>query len=318
MSVIPSLLRPQWLPDGKSVVVLWMSPDDSKETLNVAVVPLTSDGTFRTYHLPDFKDAYTGLLTGPCLNGDQLFLTYGSQRLARLNLKTGELKQQETPADSGDLSLYPAPAGPGPFYVQTRNNNSAVEFGRVDPQKLTLTPLMTITNQPAEGSFVAYDPTGTRLAVTEKDGEDYRVVVLEKGKTTFTRKLDAKGGSLVFASAAFSPKGDRLWASFKRKPNEGKTSDYGLMEIPLSQAPLRETILVPKAKSDDETAGFYFQAGISHDGKTAAVASTYLACTSDDFPAADCALFFVNLGDPQWKVTRVPIPMPANRRNPAK
>ena len=55
------------------------------------------------------------------------------------------------------------------------------------------------------------------------------------------------------------------------------------------------------------------QAAISHDGKTAAIASTYLACSEKEFKAADCALFIVDLSNPKWKVTKVPIPMPARR-----
>jgi hypothetical protein len=60
---------------------------------------------------------------------------------------------------------------------------------------------------------------------------------------------------------------------------------------------------------------FYFQAAISHDGKTAAVSSTYLACTEKEFKPADCALFLVDLSDAKWKVTKVPIPLPAERTN---
>jgi hypothetical protein len=57
----------------------------------------------------------------------------------------------------------------------------------------------------------------------------------------------------------------------------------------------------------------YFQGAISHDGKAAAVASTYLACGDKGLKPDDCALFLVDLKDPNRKVTRVPIPMPAER-----
>jgi hypothetical protein len=88
---------------------------------------------------------------------------------------------------------------------------------------------------------------------------------------------------------------------------------YGLMEIPFSEAPPRELTLINGAPVEDEPSAYYFQAAISHDAKTAAIASTYLACAKEEFKPADCALFLVDLSDPNWKVTKVPIPMPAKR-----
>jgi hypothetical protein len=85
------------------------------------------------------------------------------------------------------------------------------------------------------------------------------------------------------------------------------------MEIPFSEAPPRELTLINDAPGQDEALAYYFQAAISHDGKTAAIPSTYLACTEEEFKPADCALFLVDLSDAKWKVTKVPIPMPAKR-----
>jgi hypothetical protein len=85
---------------------------------------------------------------------------------------------------------------------------------------------------------------------------------------------------------------------------------YGLMEIPFSDGPTREIVLIKGAPVDDEILAFYFQMAVSHDGKTAAVASTYLACTDKGFNPADCALFLVEMSEPDWKVTKVPIPVP--------
>jgi len=86
---------------------------------------------------------------------------------------------------------------------------------------------------------------------------------------------------------------------------------YGLTEIPFSEAPAREVILIKEAPVHDKGEGFYFQVGVSHDGKTAALASTYFAAMDKPIAASDCALFFVDLSDPGWKVTKVPIPLPA-------
>ena len=77
----------------------------------------------------------------------------------------------------------------------------------------------------------------------------------------------------------------------------------------MGDGPARETLLVPACQLNDEHSdGFLFQVGLSHDGKTAAVASTYVASASKQFKPEDCALFLVDLSDPNRKVTKVPIP----------
>ena len=89
------------------------------------------------------------------------------------------------------------------------------------------------------------------------------------------------------------------------------------MEIPLNDAPVRRTVLIKTTGLKDDSAALYFQAGFSHDGKTAALASTYLTCDNKDFKPEDCALFLVDLSDANRKVTKVPIPLPVKNSAPA-
>jgi hypothetical protein len=86
-----------------------------------------------------------------------------------------------------------------------------------------------------------------------------------------------------------------------------------LVEIPLSDAPVRQVTLLSTAESGDDANALLFQAGISHDGATAAAASTYLACQIKELKPEDCALFLVDLKDPELKAAKVPIPMPPRR-----
>jgi hypothetical protein len=124
--------------------------------------------------------------------------------------------------------------------------------------------------------------------------------------------LDTRGQERHFGNAILAANGKSLRATF-RQAKGTNTVCYGLMEIPFSDASPRELTLIDNAPKEDEPAVFYFQAAISHDGKTAAIASTYLACTDEEFKPADCALFLVDLSDPKWPVTKVPVPMPAKR-----
>jgi hypothetical protein len=71
--------------------------------------------------------------------------------------------------------------------------------------------------------------------------------------------------------------------------------------------------LITGAKAGDK--GFpSFQIDISHDGTTLAVESLWFGFGDDAVKAEDCALFLVDLTDPQRKVTKVPIPLPPKSR----
>ncbi len=313
----PQLLRSQWLADGRNILIAWTGGKgiDEKQ-LELAVMPAVGRGAVRLFHLPEIKDAFAKLMVALPVARDRVFVMTSEKEILSLDLKTGKVAQQEWADAEGDITLYPAPNGNGVFYIEDRKGTpNTVLFGRVDPQKFTRTVLTTITNEVAEGSFFTFDQSGKRLALLEKAGGKVRLVVLAEGKPTFTRPFGAEGEELAFGSAAFSSKGDLVVASFQRRTEGQAEGTYGLMEIPLSNAPIRQTVLFKTAKSGDQESVLYFQGGISHDGKTAAAASTYLACTSDGLRNEDCALFFVDLTDPNRKVTKMPIPVPENAAN---
>jgi hypothetical protein len=313
-TVAPRVVRGQWLPDGHRILVAWAGGKDSDDGLGLALVPWGDRGPIKLFRVPGLKDA-AELFTVPlCLAGDRVFIKAGSGGLTRVDLKTGALTRHEFADVKKDLSLYPSPDGAGVFYIEDRDaSDGGAIFGRLDPETFRRTPLMTITNEVADKSFFTYDGAGKALAFLEGAGAEKRLVVLRQGQPAFTRSLGARTEDRAYGNAGFSAKGDMVWASFQQTFKGTNRVAYGLMEIPLGAAPIRDTMLIPAARSEIDEAAFYFQAGVSHDGKTAAAASTYLACLGKDFKPGDCALFLVDLNDPNRRVTKVPIPLPPNR-----
>ncbi len=317
-AVAPQLLRAQWLPDGRRVLIAWAGGKDQDE-LHLALTSVGARAPVKLFFLPGVKDALPKLVVPLPVAGDRVFVMGSPTEVARLDLRTGTLERRklaETDKES-EINLYPVPGGSGVFYLEEKKEppHSGV-FGRLDPDRFTRTPLVEFTNEVAEGSFFTYNPQGTRLAFLEKAESRVRLVILSQSKATFTRPLGEQGEELAFGSAVFSSKGDLLLASFQRKAAGQTNASYGLMEIPLSSAPIRRRTLIPAAEVSDEIAALYFQAALSHDGKTAAVASTYVACAAKDFKPEDCALFLVDLTDPKRKVSKVPVPLPAQRAAP--
>ena len=70
-------------------------------------------------------------------------------------------------------------------------------------------------------------------------------------------QLDTHGQQAHFGNALLAANGKALWASFQQAKGTNAMS-YGLMEIPFSEAPPRELMLIKEAPVQDETARLLF------------------------------------------------------------
>jgi len=310
--VTPAILRAGWLANGRDIVITYASPkDDEKAGITVAMMPWGARKPVRTFHVPALKDPGEALMAPLCIAGEQLFLHASSKGVARLDLRSGALATKEFEDAKGDLSFYPAPDGASVFYFEADNpSGGQTTFGRLNPKDFSRTPLMVVSNNQSQGIAVAYDTNGKVLALLAGGDDKAALQVWRDGKVAFSREVDTHGKKTTFGNAILATSGKALLASFQQTSGTNGMS-YGLMEIPFSEAPTREVTLIKDGPPQDEGSVCYFQVGVSHDGKTAALASTYLALMDKPISASDCALFFVDLSDPNWKVTKVPIPMPA-------
>jgi hypothetical protein len=312
-TITPLLLRSQWLADGRNIVLAWPA-GDGDNGLNLAMLPWPARAPVRLFSLPSVEQPGSRLMFPLCIVGHRLFVMETDSQVLRVDLRTGDLARHKFDTDSGKLSLLEAPDGSGVLYLaENDQSGKKYTFGRLNLDMLALMPLMTFTNEPAPGSFLAFDGRAQRVAFVQEHDDQRQLLVLEKGAPVFTRPLGAKGEKRDFGSAAFSPRGDAICASFAHIPKGGTNASYGLVEIPLSDAPVRQVTLLSTAESGDDANALLFQAGISHDGATAAAASTYLACQIKELKPEDCALFLVDLKDPELKAAKVPIPMPPRR-----
>ena len=315
--LVPSLLRAEWLPNGREIVVAHCADEKSSDdhgVIDVALIPRGARQPLRIFRVPDVEEAGLAFLMPLCIVGDQVFLRVSGQEIARLDLRSGALAAHQIEETNNEVMLYPAPDGRNVFCLESANKAGTNSiWSRLNPADFNRTPLMRFTNEVPLESVLAYDQSGRTLALLSQGPKTNNLVVLRDGQQRFARSLDARGQDLYFGNAILNPDGNALWATFSRRKGTNMVS-YGLMEIPFTDAPPHELTLISDATSHhDSDSVLYFQAGISHDGKTVAIPSTYLACADKEFKAADCALFLVDVNNPKWPVTKVPIPMPAKR-----
>ena len=313
-----SILRAEWLANGRDIIVAYAATGKNSsdhDSLGVALIPWGARKPIRIFRVPNMKELGPFFMLPLCVAGEQVFLPSSGKGVARLDLRTGALTDHEFEDAKGEISLYPAPDGAGILYFEPGEQpKQETTFGRLNPNDFSRTPLMVITNEAHDTSVIAYDKAGRVLALLGGGDKTNDLLVLRDGRSIFARSLDTHGEKRYFGNALLAADGKALWSAFQQTKGTNGMS-YGLMEIPFSEAPPRELTLINEAPVEDETFAYYFQASISHDGKTAAIASTYLACTEEEFKPADCALFLVDLSDPKWKVTKVPVPLPAKRPN---
>ena len=298
--------------NGRDIVLVSVPSNDSdKASLDVAVMPWGARKPVRIFQVPGLKEPGQGLAVPLCIAAERLFFPASSKSVIRLDLRTGALAAHEFPDAKGDLSFYPAPDGNGVFYFEADEpTGGQTTFGRLNPNDFSLTPLMAITNALGQSGALAYDPDGKVLALLTGGDDKAALQVWRGGKVAFSREVDTHGHALAFGNAVLATSGKALWASFQQA-NGTNSMSYGLMQVPFSDAPAHEELLIQDAPVLDEPSAYYFQVAISHDGKTAALSSTYLAAMEKPIKPSDCALFLVDVSEPSWKVTKVPIPVPA-------
>jgi hypothetical protein len=308
----PALMRPQWLDGGHDFLTTWMpGGDDDKQPLNLAVVPFDRRGPTRTFLLSNLaKDGWGAQLAywpAPVV-GSNVFLSGVSNNLIRLNLVTGEMRVQ---TNEQQVMPIPSPDNDRLFYLGggKESNSPAVEFGLLNPDTFASTPLFQFKDEKIDAFTMALSRDAKRLAYQSAGEEPRMIHLLETGQPARTLSLASLGEKTEVNLRHFSTKGDTLYGSFK-SPVDDTHDAYGFVEIPLDGSAIRKTTLISNIDSRGKETLAFFQIDLSHDGKTLAVESVWLAYGEHPIKAEDCALFLVDLGDPQRKATKVPIPLP--------
>ena len=311
-------LRPLWTPDGKNVFVVWPDPHKHDDRLNLAILPLTGKETTRVWTIDGIKDATERLMAPLPMVGSRLFVVTDSNRVARIDLATGQIKSHNCQGEN--VQIYPSSRGDRVYYsAEQPMAKGRTEIGLLDPESFRQTRLWEMEGIALGRSrepewLVAFSRDGVQAAVLPREGTNLSVRLL--GRTGGERGLPLKfeDDSLEFGNACFSAKNDFLYVSFGSK--RGTNYSYGFFEVPLDGKPVRRTILLSSLDDDLKDAISYCQIDLSHDGKTLAACSTiYALVTKASFKPEDCALFLVDLTKPEHKITKVPVPSP---RAPAK
>jgi len=309
----PVLLRAGWLPDGKHILIASAVSDGG---LNLLVLPRGGQEPVRQFTLPkpdkDKDSAATSLEFPFAVVGSQLFLNGEGRNPLRLDLVTGELAGGDKATD--EVFALPAPDGKTILGLRDRKNVGGMEYGTIDLQTVEFKPLGLVGTNHDDGTLPTFNPTDGRIVFIERTGEQLQLQVLKYGQTELTRPLVRPGAKLQIGPFLdLARDGKTVLTAYCAAQAATTNTEYGLLEIPLSAAPLRFTPLFHGTRTEDAEL-LFAQPSLAHDGSTWAIDTAFLYLQNESLEPESCALFLVDLSGANRLVTKVPIPVPLQRK----
>ena len=311
----PVYLRPQWMADGKRILVAWPGySDNDDDVMNVALLSQDGKGPSRFFAIPGIEDARKYLTLPLAVAGHRLFLPATPDRLVRLDLETGETATNTLKAAEVVLLSNPASEAVH-FFARGPEGGGGAVLGRLDPETLKATVVWKMREEVVGGNYgFALSADARRFALLEVK-QDKILLSLYKGPEPDKTVTVALGEEkLNLGLPSFAPGQELIYASYASEKGVGSKVVYGLLEISLSDGSMRRHPLLQGAEEKDDGGLATFTVSVSHDGKTAALCSTYQAAESEEgLKPENCALFLVDLSRPDRQVTKIPLPFPAKK-----
>jgi hypothetical protein len=304
----PALLRAAWLGDGRHVLIAEASHDHG---LQLFVLPRGVNEPVRHFSIPDADEAGATLEFPFAIAEGKLFLNREGYSPTRLDLASGALSGGEK--ITNELTVLPSPDGKSLVAFRDLKENG-MEFGTLDARTMQFNALGNAGTNNADATIPAFDPASGRLMLIAKTGEKLQLQITKNGTAEFSRPLEHAGGELqVGPFLQPTPDGKTVCMAYCAEIAAKTNFEYGLLEIPVSSAPLRFTLLFTSTSKVNESL-ILAQPSLSHDGQTWAIGTACLYLQDESLKPDDCALFLVDLSKPDRPVTKVPVQVPARRQ----
>jgi len=304
----------QWLPDGKQVLVNGVS--------FVAILPLGSSNPTRIIPLEEKLDAGMLQLTPPVIGKYQFIPSKTSVEVKnekgetvsteepvvlRVNLETMEVQSFPNGIEGSFLAK-----GNQLYYIAQAKigEDDAYELGRLDPEKLTRTPLLQLKEKDCgePSGFMTLNSTGNRIALTAKLEHAQRILLIRGNALEKTIPVAEKDIKIQLGNAEWSLDEKTMFVAFAKDLDKDSLWQYGVLEVPLDGGNVREIPLFT-GKEGNNGGLVLFQIALSADGRRIAATSACLGADNGIKPE-DNALYLIDLSSTKRNVTRIAIPMP--------
>jgi hypothetical protein len=297
--------RPQWSPDGKTIVIAFVGPDQNTKG---AVVVAPADAPERARLVAQFPMGDLGTVAFPEVDG-KLYL--GGERLLRVDLTTGKIDERKD--KDGQQGYMLALSRKGIHVLHQRPNDPQKNdyvLGMVDAETLAIKPLLTLKqNDVGEIYPFAVSDDGSQMALSSKKEKEQKILLVAEGKVAKTITLKLGDGDDVLSSMEWSRDGKILYGTLLEKDPQTNQLTVKLCEVTGDSGRVRKSPIgsVALKVQDFKSMGLVVRGALSPDGKTLAVSTTGLPGEEN---AKEGALFLVDLTSPQRTVVRIAPPTP--------
>lgn len=297
------ILRPQWTADGRSIVTA-LAPSEN-HGLVITVCPVEGDKPVRSLLLPDVEKGLEKIQACLPIAGNSVFFGIESDKFVRVDLETGD--QLVTNGLPG-MQFFPTARRDAIVYTACLDEEKKkVEIGIMNAATFARKMLFQVSDvSDKEPLFFALSRDGSMLALPGKDTNGNSIChIFRNGEAERLLAVATTNEDFSLGNAAFLPDGKTICFAYASQRESETNRAYGIIEIPVDGSKPRRTPLL-RGPKDDQVGSF--QIDLSNDGRTVAVASTYI-CADNAPDPRDCALYLVDLTDPERRITRVPVPV---------
>jgi hypothetical protein len=295
----------QWMPEGKQILINGNSL--------IMMLALGSKSPARTLTLNKEMEG-GGIMPWPVI-GNHSFLVYGNEKAAMLKLNLQSFETESFPIElESDEGSAPFSDGKQICLVrkiqqEEQNVYKILELNRENGAPTLLATLDEKQCGKLE-SFFWLKLQGNRFATSSLYQEAAHIAIIRDGSVEKMIPVGPKGRKIQIGNLALSPDEKSIFAAFIKKLDEAGTDQFGVMEVPLNGENTREIALFTEDLNKDENGELAFRIALSPDGRKIAASSLSFISDSELKPQ-DRALYLVDISRPQWKVTKIQVPLHA-------
>jgi hypothetical protein len=295
----------QWMPRGQQVLINGMSL--------ITIVPVGSQGPARILALNE-EQVNLPILPPPVIGNYQYILSpiENPDTLLQINLQSWETDSNPIKFKGENGLLFSD--GKQLYYFDKIDNEdqTVYEIIKLNGEDGTQTVLLQLKEEECGKlmGFFRFNQTGDRFAIGSLYQDQAQIVLFRGNSIERMIPVGAEGSGIKIGNLEWSTDGKSLFAAFTKRLDDEGNAQYGVIEAPLEGGRTHQIPLFTGKLYNDEDGPFFFQIALSPDGRQIAASSlSFVSDSDEDLKPQDRALYLVDISRPEWKVTKVTIPL---------
>ena len=290
----------QWMPDGKQILINGASL--------IMILPVESEGPTRTFQ-PQEDMKFLNILPPPIVGNYQFIVNPDKPELYRVNVQNWETQSFQLAFSQDDLGI-PFSDGEQLYFTVDleKEDQKFCSIMKLNVENGAYTPVAQINMEECDElqAWSWLKLGGDRFAAISKYQDRVHLVLVQGNSIEKMIPIGEKRSGMNIGNLVPSRDGRSIFAAFSY---HDQLDQFGVMEIPFDGGETREMVLFAgDGPMDDQINPIAFHIALSPDGRKIA-ASSVSGLEYTSLKPEDRALYFIDVGHPEWKVNKVRVPL---------